>query len=974
MKEPAAADSDVTPGYVDKGELDFACRSPPTGQPVSGSMGAIQDPLGRAGLARRAWPFGCALGLGLFLAAVGDVDDPAALAIATALAALIVAVVVAAPWARLPRVVQAGPPLACLGVVALLIEAGGGASSGFAPLVIVPVFWLALYGTRREVILAVAGTMVTFAVPLVLVGDPRYPAGEWRRTVLWVVATGLVGTTVRRLVSVVREGAGAGEAFKTAMVESALDCVITMDHEGRVVEFNPAAQRTFGYRREDAVGAVLAELIVPPALREAHRRGVARFLSTGEGPALDRRLELTGMRSDGHEFPVELTITRIAGVEPPTFAGYIRDISDRRRAERDIAAQHGVAQVLAESGTIDAAIPNLLRALGEGMEWELGAAWLVDEEAEVLRCHTVWRQESIVAEEFRELSTRLAIPRGVGPLGKVWSTGQPTSTEDAPNEPDYPRAEAAAREGLRGAVWLPIRSGPAVLGVIEFYSRHANRLDESLLDTLSTIATQIGEFFRRRRAEERLAHQALHDDLTGLPNRGLLLDRLGHALQRSKRQRSRLAVLFMDLDNFKVINDSLGHHVGDELLVELAARLERAVRTSDTVGRLGGETVARFGGDEFVVLCEDIASERDAIRIAERIGRELGRPVSLGGRELAVTASIGLALGTGGDASPEHLVRDADAAMYRAKEQGPGRWEMFDQAMRSRALKRLAIETELRGAIEREELRLFYQPIVAVADGEIEGVEALIRWQHPERGLLSPAEFIPIAEETSLILELGRWVLGLACRQAARWHADHGDWPPIRVSVNLSTRQLADRQLVEHVSEVLRRTGVEPACLSLEITESVLMQEVDFSVEMLHALRALGVGLHLDDFGTGYSSLSYLKRFPLDVLKLDRSFVSGLGIDTEAPIIAAAIIEMARALGLTVIAEGVETKAQLASLRSLGCHSAQGYYFARPLPADAVTAFLRRSFEGMASSGSDRRPVAALGAAPTAADRAAIAH
>jgi diguanylate cyclase (GGDEF)-like protein/PAS domain S-box-containing protein len=973
MKEPAAADSDVTPGYMHKEELNLACRSPEAGRPVCGSMGAIQNPLGRAGLARRTWPFGCALGLGLCLATVGDVGDPAALAIATALAALIVAVVVAAPWARLPRVLQAGPPLACLGVVALLIESDGGASSGFAPLVIVPVFWLALYGTRREVILAVAGTMVTFALPLVLVGDPQYPAGEWRRTVLWVVVTGLVGATVRRLVSVVREGAGAGEAFKTAMVESALDCVITMDREGRVVEFNPAAQRTFGYRREDAVGAELAELIVPPALREAHRRGVARYLSSGQGPALDRRLELTGMRSDGHEFPVELTITRIAGVEPPTFAGYIRDITDRRRAERDIAAQHGVARVLAESGTIDAAIPNLLRALGEGMEWELGAAWLVDEEAEVLRCHTVWRQESIVAEEFREHSTRLAIPRGVGPLGKVWSTGQPASTEDAPNEPDYPRAVPAAREGLRGAVWLPIRSGPAVLGVIEFYSRHANRLDESLLDTLSTIATQIGEFFRRRRAEERLAHQALHDDLTGLPNRGLLLDRLEHALQRSKRQRSTLAVLFMDLDNFKVINDNLGHHVGDELLVELAARLVRSVRTSDTAGRLGGETVARFGGDEFVVLCEDIASERDAIRIAERIGRELGRPVSLGGREFTVTASIGIALGRG-DASREHLVRDADAAMYRAKERGPGRWEMFDQAMRSRVLKRLAVETELRGAIEREELQLFYQPIVAVADGEIEGVEALIRWQHPERGLLSPAEFIPIAEESNLILELGRWVLGEACRQAARWHADHRDWPHIRVSVNLSTRQLADRQLVERVSEVLRQTGVEPACLSLEITESVLMQEVDSSIERLHALRALGVGLHLDDFGTGYSSLSYLRRFPLDVLKLDRSFVSGLGTDTEAPTIAAAIIEMARALGLTVIAEGVETKAQLASLRSLGCHSAQGYYFARPLPADAVTAFLRRSFERRASSGSDRRSGAAPGPAPTAGGRAAIAH
>ena len=919
---------------------------PPSAHGGAGSRlwGGALEPFARDGLARRAWPFAAVLALGVALAAGEDVQDPVAFGVALGLAVVVCAIALALPWSRLPRSVQVVLPLACFVVVALLTKAGGGASSGYAPLVIVPVFWLALYGTGRELAMALVGVALTFAVPLVLVGPPEYPAGEWMRMVLWILAAGLVGGTVQRLVRTVRERADTGEALTTAMLESALDCVVAMDHDGRVLEFNPAAERTFGYAREEAIGAELGELIVPESLREAHRRGLARYLATRKASILDRRMELTAVRANGSELPVELTITRIAGVEPPRFTGYIRDLTERRRGERERAAQHGVAQVLAEAATIDEAVPRLLQALAESMDWELGAAWLVDGDAGGLRCRALWRSESIEASEFRELSGRLVIRRGVGPLGRVWSSGRPSSSEDAVQEPGYPRAEAAAREGLHGALWLPIGGGGAeVFGVIEFYSRDPNRLDEALLRTLATIGSQIGEYFRRRRAEERLAHQALHDHLTDLPNRTLLLDRLGQALERSKRRGSAVAVLYMDIDDFKLINDSLGHHVGDELLVQFAARMRAALRTGDTVGRAQGETVARFGGDEFVVLCEDIANEADVLGIADRLGRELAQPTIVGDHELTVTVSIGVAFAAGGDATPDALIRDADAALYRAKERGRARHELFDEAMRTRVRQRVGTEAALRRAIEGGELRLHYQPIVAVDDGAIHGVEALVRWEHPDRGLVSPAEFIPLAEESGLIVPLGRRVIEDACRQAARWQRSHADRAGLSVSVNLSTRQLADRELVPTVSRILRSTALPPGCLTLEITESLLMQDVESSIDILRALKALGVRLSLDDFGTGYSSLGHLKRFPLDILKLDRSFVSSLSDDSDAPAIIAAVIEMARALRMQVIAEGVETEAQLATLRSLGCDLAQGYHFARPLAAEAVTDLLQRA-------------------------------
>ncbi len=443
----------------------------------------------------------------------------------------------------------------------------------------------------------------------------------------------------------------------------------------------------------------------------------------------------------------------------------------------------------------------------------------------------------------------------------------------------------------------------------------------------------------RKRAERDLAHQALHDALTGLPNRSLFQDRLSQALARMDRSSSLLAVLFVDLDRFKVINDSLGHDAGDRLLVISAQRLFSALRPADTV--------ARFGGDEFVVLCEELEDVTEATRLAQRLADALAEPVVEGAEELRVAASIGIAVATSSQPTPEELLRDADAAMYRAKDRGRGRFEIFDEAMRARAMGRLQIENGLHRALQHDELRVFYQPVVSVSTERIVGTEALVRWEHPDRGLLEPAEFIGVAEECGLIIPLGAWVLEQACRQAQRWNTPPGG--VLEVAVNLSSRQLLQPDLVEQVQAMVSESGVDPELMHmcLEITESAMMDDAVVTMRTLERLRELGVRIAVDDFGTGYSSLAYLSRFPVDVLKIDRSFVAGLGERDQSRAIVASIVELGHALGLEVVAEGVETDEQLLLLREVGCDLAQGFLLARPQPADLVTELLGRQTAGL---------------------------
>jgi diguanylate cyclase (GGDEF)-like protein/PAS domain S-box-containing protein len=438
----------------------------------------------------------------------------------------------------------------------------------------------------------------------------------------------------------------------------------------------------------------------------------------------------------------------------------------------------------------------------------------------------------------------------------------------------------------------------------------------------------------RKELEEKLWRQATRDPLTGLPNRTVFLDRLEHALTRARRREEGVAVLFLDLDNFKVVNDSLGHATGDELLVKVGERLRRALRPSDTV--------ARLGGDEFAVLLEDLdggmgQAQWKARRTARRIAEALQPPFALGGHKMVVTASIGVAFPYREDLrAAEDLLKDADVAMYASKKKGRGSYQVFVPTMGESVRERLELEHDLRRAIDGGELSLQYQPWVDIATGEVRGVEALTRWEHPGRGLVPPSKFIPIAEETGLIVSLGGWILGEACRQAREWHQLCSDGPCPKVSVNLSVKQVEQPELIGEVAKALQENGLEPSVLELEITESVLMEDTTSAVATLQKLKNLGVKLSIDDFGTGYSSLSYLKRFPVDYLKLDRSITDGLEQDPKNVAIAEAAITLAHALGEKVVAEGVETQEQLDRLREMGCDLAQGYYFYKPLPGEAV--------------------------------------
>ncbi len=485
--------------------------------------------------------------------------------------------------------------------------------------------------------------------------------------------------------------------------------------------------------------------------------------------------------------------------------------------------------------------------------------------------------------------------------------------------------------GARSGISVAIEGLDAPFGVFAVHATRPREYSAGDVDFVQSIANVLADALARQATEDEIRDRALHDSLTGLPNRTLFVDRLEHALARLRRGRSLAAVMFLDLDRFKLVNDSLGHHAGDEILTAVAPRLKQALRATDTV--------ARFGGDEFGILLEDIDDVLAATQAAERIAGVFARPFVLGSTEHFVSASIGIALAHGGERADD-LVRDADTAMYRAKEGGRARYELFDDELRARAVSRLRTETELRRALERRELFLEYQPVVALRDETIVSVEALVRWAHPERGLIPPVEFIAIAEETGLIESIGSWVLDEACRQAALWHAAVPDRLPVGISVNLSPVQIANATLPETVKMVMRSADLDPSTLSLEITESVLLGESARHNETLAGLRELGVHLVLDDFGTGYSSLGYLTRLPLDALKVDRAFVDGLGQDAQDTSITEAIIAMARALSLPVICEGVETEMQLAELRRMGCEQVQGYYFSRPVDARTITSML----------------------------------
>ncbi len=470
----------------------------------------------------------------------------------------------------------------------------------------------------------------------------------------------------------------------------------------------------------------------------------------------------------------------------------------------------------------------------------------------------------------------------------------------------------------------------AQLALMQAHEELENRVAERTAELAEANLRLQEEVAERQQAEERVMHLANHDALTGLPNRRLLIDRLGQALALAHRENHQVAVLFMDLDRFKTINDSLGHMTGDALLQNVARRLSETLREGDTVSRLGG--------DEFVVVLPSLDQPKAAEKVALKLVDALAPPIHLGGQELRVSASIGISLFPEDGRDTETLLRNADSAMYHAKDMGRNNYQFFMEQMNVAAAERLRLENDLHRALERQEFELHFQPRVSVANGLACGIEALIRWRHPERGLVLPGHFIPVAEDTGLIVPIGEWVINEACRQGTAWCA--AGLPQIPVAVNLSPRQFRQSNLVDTVARAIERHGWPCKLLELEITEGVLMQQTSETLKTLEALNRLGVGLAIDDFGTGYSSLSYLKRFPVDFLKIDQSFVRDIAVDPDDATIVTAIIGLAHSLGLTVVAEGVENASQLDFIREAGCDEAQGYHIGRPMPAGQMAEWL----------------------------------
>jgi diguanylate cyclase (GGDEF)-like protein/PAS domain S-box-containing protein len=515
---------------------------------------------------------------------------------------------------------------------------------------------------------------------------------------------------------------------------------------------------------------------------------------------------------------------------------------------------------------------------------------------------------------------------GYPPESRIGTTGLQVIHPDDRSRLTQLFGDLVAAPGSQVSAEVRAEHADGTWRLIEVYGK--NLLDDP---AVGGVVANYRDITTRRRLEDELRHQAFHDSLTGLANRALFSDRLEHALSRTRRSRRRLAVLFLDLDDFKTINDSLGHGEGDLLLIEVAGRLREAIRS--------GDTIARMGGDEFAVLVEDPADAGTSMELAERLLATLQSPFDLSGKELFVHASVGVAISTSPKETPEDLLRKADASMYMAKSRGKNRIEVFEPSMHAAALERLALKGDLERALERSEFEVLYQPIVNLVTSDLVGVEALVRWHHPERGLVMPNEFIAVAEETGLIIPLGAWVLEQACRQARLWEVVRPD-QPLSMSVNVSGRQVAENGFVASVGALLEASGLEPSRLVLEFTEGVLMRDTDATTSTLKTLKELGVRLAIDDFGTGFSSLNYLRLFPIDVLKIDGSFVASMSAGPDQRAVVRAILRLGETLHLSTIAEGIEDAGQLADLRALGAIFGQGYLFARPLAAKEISVLL----------------------------------
>jgi len=681
----------------------------------------------------------------------------------------------------------------------------------------------------------------------------------------------------------------ASQTRLRAVLDGVQSGVVTITENGIVESFNQSAERMFGYAAAEVVGNNVS-MLMPEPYKAAHDGYLDNYRRTGVARAIGQRTDVVARRKDGSTFPIELGVTETVLNERRFFIGSVSDISFRKKAEAELR----IAATAFESQ--------------EGMV-------VTDPDGVILR----------VNQAFVE-STGYAADEAIGQTPRLLKSGRHDAAFYAAMWASLVNAGT-----WQGEIWDRRKDGEVYP---KWLTISAVKGDDGVVTHYVGTHQDITE---RKKAEERIKDLAFFDSLTRLPNRTLLMDRLKQAMTAGNRNGTFGAVLFIDLDHFKTLNDTLGHDKGDLLLQQVAQRLMARVRE--------GDTVARLGGDEFVMVlgslnktAEEAANETEAV--GEKILAVLNQTYLLGDIDYRSTASIGATLFRGHETSIEDLLKQADLAMYRSKETGRNGLHFFDPAMQTVVVERVALETGLRKAIEGNQLLLHYQAQVG-GTGRVTGAEALVRWQHPERGMVSPADFIPLAEETGLILPLGQWVLETACTQLAQW-AIRPEMAHLTVAVNVSAQEFRDPDFVLKVVAILNQTGANPNRLKLELTESLLVDNVEDVIETMFALKARGVGFSLDDFGTGYSSLSYLKRLPLDQLKIDQSFVRDILIDPNDAAIARTIVALAQSLGLGVIAEGVETETQLAFLASSGCHAFQGYFFSRPLPVEGFEEFVRR--------------------------------
>ena len=675
-----------------------------------------------------------------------------------------------------------------------------------------------------------------------------------------------------------------------SVVEHSSENVTIVDLDGTLRYANPAFERMLGYDTEEVVGKMnVLEYVhpddLPHVLEETEKAVSARGVATNKA-------EYRFRHKDGSWQWVESAGTYL--LDDPHVKGVVvqtRDITERKRTEEALRE----AEERFRRSFDDAAIGMALVAPD-------GQFLLTNRSlCEILG----YPEEELLEKTFQDI----------------------TYPDDLDADLDQVRRMLVGKIRTYQMEKRYVHKDGQVVWVLLSVSMVRDEEGEPLY-----FVSQIQDISERKALEERLEHRAFHDALTDLPNRQLFMDRLGQALRRTMRRHKRVAVLFMDIDKFKGINDSLGHEVGDLLLKVVARRLGHCLRPEDTL--------ARFGGDEFVVLIEAVDDSEQAVEVAERITEEFRKPFNIEGRDLYVTASIGISLGNARTHDSDGLLREADTAMYRAKDETES-YTLFDPSMYALAFRRLELENDLRHAIEQEEFVVHYQPIVRLdGEGGVGRIEALVRWDHPGRGFLDPDEFVPIAEESGLVVPMGEQVLEYACSCAVEWQRQFPRRTPLILSVNLSARQLSRPDLAETVARVLRETGMEGACLNLDITEMVYVSTLERHTAVLDRLKGMGVEISIDDFGTIYSSLSYLKRLPADTIKIDKSFVKGLGEVVEDTAVVQMIIRLAHTLGMEVIAEWVESEDQALLLTELGCDMAQGYHFSKPLPPEEIPALL----------------------------------